>query len=246
MKDETIRIPRQKVTVKNGTYFLWPFNQELSNVLLKYSTTQPVCFLRERSTDTYFFFEDDFIPGEYLIENKGIRSVEVKNGTSREEKNGYFIDQLTPGKECAIEITKENGSKVRFVTLTEEESDHIWKGTVKGKEFVGITNSSLIYDNDKITLINDQPSTDIWMYKDGTFKQQTVRTDTHNLQATFRPVAPMEKSQWIRPAEGNMAKRLFSLKSGTCLFTLCIIRFNQLYDQWERNKSDIYGWLFLC
>ncbi len=81
-------------------------------------------------------------------------------------KNGYFIDQLTPGKECAIEITKENGSKVRFVTLTEEESDHIWKGTVKkGKEFVGITNSSLIYDNDKITLINDQPSTDIWMYK---------------------------------------------------------------------------------
>ena len=213
LKDETIRIPRQKVTVKNGTYFLWPFNQELSNVLLKYSTTQPVCFLREGSTDTYFFFEDDFIPGEYLIENKGIRSVEVKNGTSREEKNGYFIDQLTPGKECAIEITKENGSKVRFVTLTEEESDHIWKGTVKGKEFVGITNSSLIYDNDKITLINDQPATDIWMYKDGTFKQQTVRTDTHNLQATFRPVAPMEKSQWIRPAEGNMAKRLFSLNT---------------------------------
>lgn len=213
LKDETIRIPRQKVTVKNGTYFLWPFNQELSNVLLKYSTTQPVCFLREGSTDTYFFFEDDFILGEYLIENKGIRSVEVKNGTSREEKNGYFIDQLTPGKECAIEITKENGSKVRFVTLTEEESDHIWKGTVKGKEFVGITNSSLIYDNDKITLINDQPSTDIWMYKDGTFKQQTVRTDTHNLQATFRPVAPMEKSQWIRPAEGNMVKRLFSLNT---------------------------------
>ena len=213
LKDETIRIPRQKVTVKNGTYFLWPFNQELSNVLLKYSTTQPVCFLREGSTDTYFFFEDDFIPGEYLIENKGIQSVEVKNGTSREEKNGYFIDQLTPGKECAIEITKENGSKVRFVTLTEEESDHIWKGTVKGKEFVGITNSSLIYDNDKITLINDQPSTDIWMYKDGTFKQQTVRTDTHNLQATFRPVAPMEKSQWIRPAEGNMVKRLFSLNT---------------------------------
>ena len=66
LKDETIRIPRQKVTVKNGTYFLWPFNQELSNVLLKYSTTQPVCFLREGSTDTYFFFEDDFIPMENI------------------------------------------------------------------------------------------------------------------------------------------------------------------------------------
>ena len=73
-------------------------------------------------------------------------------------KDRYFINQLTPGKECIIKITKENGSTVRFVTLTEEESDHIWKGTIKGKKFVAITNSSLIYDNDKITLIDDQPN----------------------------------------------------------------------------------------
>lgn len=194
LKDETIHIPRKKVTVKGGTYFLWPFNQQFSEVLLKYSTTQPVCSLKEGNTDTYFFFEDDFIPGEYLIEDKGIRSVEVKNGTSRKEKNGYFIDRLTPGKECSIEITKENGSKVRFVTLTEEESDHIWKGTLKGKEFVAITNSSLIYDNDKITLIDDQPSTEIWTYEDGNFKQQTFQSSAHNLQAEFRPITPMEKA----------------------------------------------------
>ena len=213
LKDETIHIPRKKVTVKGGTYFLWPFNQQFSEVLLKYSTTQPVCSLKEGNTDTYFFFEDDFIPGEYLIEDKGIRSVEVKNGTSRKEKNGYFIDRLTPGKECSIEITKENGSKVRFVTLTEEESDHIWKGTLKGKEFVAITNSSLIYDNDKITLIDDQPSTEIWTYEDGNFKQQTFQSSAHNLQAEFRPITPMEKSLWIRPTEGNIAKRQFSLST---------------------------------
>ena len=213
LKDETIRIPRKKVTVKGGTYFLWPFNQQFSEVLLKYSTTQPVCSLKEGNTDTYFFFEDDFIPGEYLIEDKGIRNVEVKNGTSRKEKNAYFIDRLTPGKECSIEITKENGSKVRFVTLTEEESDHIWKGTLKGKEFVAITNSSLIYDNNKITLINDLPSADIWIYKDGNFKQQTFQTTAHNQQAEFRPITPMEKSLWIRPTEGNIAKRQFSLST---------------------------------
>ncbi|WP_348722601.1 beta-galactosidase [Parabacteroides goldsteinii] len=213
LKDETIRIPRKKVTVKGGTYFLWPFNQQFSEVLLKYSTTQPVCSLKEGNTDTYFFFEDDFIPGEYLIEDKGIRNVEMKNGTSRKEKNAYFIDRLTPGKECSIEITKENGSKVRFVTLTEEESDHIWKGTLKGKEFVAITNSSLIYDNNKITLINDLPSADIWIYKDGNFKQQTFQTTAHNLQAEFRPITPMEKSLWIRPTEGNIAKRQFSLNT---------------------------------
>ena len=211
LKDETIRIPRQKVTVKNGTYFLWPFNQELSNVLLKYSTTQPVCSLKEGNNHTYFFFEDDAIPGEYLIENKDIRNIEVKNGSYRKDR--YFINQLTPGKECIIKITKENGSTVRFVTLTEEESDHIWKGTIKGKKFVAITNSSLIYDNDKITLIDDQPSTEIWTYEDGNFKQQTFQSSAHNLQAEFRPITPMEKSLWIRPTEGNIAKRQFSLST---------------------------------
>ena len=213
LKDETIRIPRQKVTVKNGTYFLWPFNQELSNVLLKYSTTQPVCSLKEGNNHTYFFFEDDAIPGEYLIENKDIRNIKVKNGSYRKEKDRYFINQLTPGKECIIKITKENGSTVRFVTLTEEESDHIWKGTIKGKKFVAITNSSLIYDNDKITLIDDQPSTEIWTYEDGNFKQQTFQSSAHNLQAEFRPITPMEKSLWIRPTEGNIAKRQFSLST---------------------------------
>lgn len=222
LKDETILMPRRKVTVKDATYFLWPFNLELGNVLLKYSTTQPVCSLQEGSNDTYFFFEDDAIPGEYLIENKDVRNIEVKNGTYRKEKNGYFINQMTPGKECVIEITKENGSKVRLVTLTRAESDHIWKGAAKGKKFVAITPSSLICDNDKITLIDDRPSTEIWMYKDGNFRQQTFRREPHNLRATFRPIAPMEKSQWIRPAEGDIVKRRFSLNTFSEIERACL------------------------
>lgn len=213
LKDETIHMPRKKVTVKDETYFLWPFNQQLGGVQLKYSTTQPVCSLKEGNNDTYFFFEDDSIPGEYLIEDKEIQKVEIKNGTFQKEKNGYFIDQLTPGKECIIEITKNNGATVRFVTLTEEESDQIWKGTIKGNEFVAISNASLIYDNDKITLIDEQPSTEVWMCKNGNFKQQTLQATPRNLQATFRSIAPMEKSQWVRPAEGNTVKRLFSLNT---------------------------------
>ncbi|WP_370862350.1 beta-galactosidase [Parabacteroides faecis] len=213
LKNETLRIPRKKVTVKGGTYFLWPFNQSLSGVLLKYSTTQPICSLAEGNNNTYFFFEDDLIPGEYFIDNKDIQDLKVKNGTFRKEKNGYFIDQLTPGKECTIEVTKNNGAIVRFVTLTEEESDHIWKGTIKGKEFVVISNSSLIYDNDKITLIDERPSTEAWIYKNGNFMLQTNRATPRNLQATVHQVTPMEKSQWIRPAKGNAVKRLFSLKT---------------------------------
>lgn len=100
-----------------------------------------------------------------MIADKNIKNIEVKNAVLKEEKEGYFIDRIVPGKECIINITKTNGSMVRFVTLTEEESDYIWKGTVAGKEFVAITHASLVYDKSKITLIGDSPQADIWMFK---------------------------------------------------------------------------------
>ena len=70
LKDETLRIPNHKITVKDGTYFLWPFNQNMGGVQLKYATVQPICSLKEGNTRTFFFFEDDQIGGEYLLENK--------------------------------------------------------------------------------------------------------------------------------------------------------------------------------
>ena len=213
LKDETIRIPRKKTTIKNGTYFLWPFNQHMDDVLLKYSTTQPVCSLKEGTDCTFFFFEDDQIPGEYLIADKDIREVEVQNGTYKKEKDGYFINQLAPGKECIIKITKSNGYTVRFVTLTEEESDHIWKGTIQGKEFVAISPASLIYDKNQIVLIDNSPTTEVWMFKKGNFKQQTFQSTPRQLQATFQTIAPMAGSHWIRPSSGDKIARSFLLNT---------------------------------
>lgn len=91
--------------------------------------------------------------------------MEVQNGVLVREKDGYFIDRIIPGKECIIKITKTNGAIVRFVTLTEEESDHIWKGAVAGKEFVALTPASLVCDKNKIVLIENSPQTEIWMFK---------------------------------------------------------------------------------
>lgn len=211
VKGETIRMPRRKVTVRGGTYFLWPFNQQFNDVRLKYATVQPICSLAEGDVHTYFFFQDDSIPAEYLIADDEVKDVTVKNGVVKKEENGYFVDRLVPGKQCAIEITKNDGSKVRFVTLSESESDLIWKGSIKGKEFVAITSSSLVYDDSGITLIDEHPYADIWMYGNGQFKKTTFKTAAHDLQAQFRSIRPLEKSAWISPEAGNVAKRQFVL-----------------------------------
>lgn len=211
LKNETIKMPRMKTTIHNGTYFLWPFNQYFGDVLLKYATAQPICSLKENSNETYFFFEDDQVPAEYQISDKNIKKVQVENGVFKKEKKSYFIHQLKPGKECVINITKNDDTILRFVTLTEMESDQIWKGEVNGQSFVALSPSSLIYDQNKIYLIDNQSTTEIWNYKNGKFSNQKFKGDKRNLKANFKKIPPMAKAKWIRPTEGNQLKRQFKI-----------------------------------
>lgn len=90
LKNETIRMPREEITVQGGTYFLWPFNQQMDKVLLKYATVQPICSMEEESGSTFFFFEDDGIPAEYLFTDEAIQEVRTQNGSVQKGKNVWF------------------------------------------------------------------------------------------------------------------------------------------------------------
>lgn len=227
LKNEILNIPRQEIDIKDGSYFLWPFNQSLNGVMLNYSTTQPICFMKSEKDITYFFFEDDSIPGEYFIDCKDVQKIKVKNGSYTKEQEGYFINRLTAGKDCKIEIIKTNGTKVSFITLTQGESDKIWKGKIKGKDCVALSASSLIFDQDKITLIDDNPSTGICIYEDGHFKSYSYKKEARNLKADFHKLTPMPNSLWIRPSEGNVLKRTFTLKT-----------FSTIEQAWLRYASS--------
>ena len=110
LKDETLRIPRQRITVSDKAYFLWPFNQSLGKTLLKYATVQPVCSMKEGNETTYFFFEDDGIAGEYFLSAEGIDKVETVHAACKKEKNGWFINALRPGKDCVVTLNCTDGS----------------------------------------------------------------------------------------------------------------------------------------
>lgn len=213
LKDETLSIPRNKVTIKNGAYFLWPFNQTLDGVKIKYATAQPVCSLSEPSGMSYFFFEDDGIPAEFLIDAAGIGDVTAHNADVRKEKNAYFVSGLKAGEECVITVTGTDGSRTRFVTLTEKQSDELWKGEDKKGEFVTLSTSSLITDNGSIIAIDDKPVATVSLYDNGKFVEQTVSCPAVELTAAFNPVAPLAKSDFITPASGKTVKRTFALNS---------------------------------
>ena len=213
LKDETLRIPRQRITVSDKAYFLWPFNQSLGKTLLKYATVQPVCSMKEGNETTYFFFEDDGIAGEYFLSAEGIDKVETVHAACKKEKNGWFINALRPGKDCVVTLNCTDGSIVRLVTLTEEESDQLWKGTNNGEDYVILTTSSLISDGKKITLIDEQSSAEACIYGKGQFKKRTFQGEPRSLKATFRQLAPMDGAKAIRPVAGDLVCRGFYLNT---------------------------------
>lgn len=210
---ETLSIPRNKTTIKDETYFAWPFNQQMGNVHLKYATVQPICKHTDSDTESYFFFENNGIPGEFLLNAKGIKDISVRNGQNKIEKNAYFIHSLVPGKECKIEITKNDGKKVLFVILTQEESEYIWKGDVKGKDFVILTESSLIYDKDLISVISEDNTQDVWEYQAGKFIDKKKLSAEKVLNAGLTSISPMSESDWIKPSAGNIVRKEFNGKS---------------------------------
>ena len=220
LNDEKLTIPRNTITVKNGTYFAWPFNQSMGGVELKYATAQPICKHIKGDTESYFFFADDEIPVEYLITDKWIKDIKVQNGVLNKEQGKYFINKLTLGKDCIIEIKKDDGKIIRFITLTGEESDIIWKGQTQNKDFVAFTKSGLIYDESGITSIDETEKQDIVVYdseftnignavKSGLYTQYKLETKNELLTTKTRKLEPMDNAFWITPQAGNVVQKVF-------------------------------------
>ncbi len=221
LKNETLKIPRKPFAVKNGSYFAWPFNQTLGGVYLKYTTNQLICKHSKAGLETYFFFADHVLPSEYLVSDTGIKDMKIQGGTITREKKQYFVDHLTPGRDCILEITRNDGSIVRFITLTKEESHHIWKGKVKDNDFVAFSRSGLIYDDSGITVMDETPHQEIWVYESNGFITRESEKSGHyslyrfsgnedKLKAPVKKLLPMEGAFVIKPSSGKKVYKIFN------------------------------------
>lgn len=112
-----------------------------------------------------------------------------------------------------VEIALRNGGRVRLVTLTEDESDRLWRGRIGGKDFLCLTSSALTYDDEGVTLIDERPEVSADFYADGKFARQTRSAAPRSLRAEVHPLPPMDGAQWIRPAKGDGVGRTFTLHS---------------------------------
>jgi len=157
LKKEMLQIPKEPFTVKKGAYFVWPFNLAMNDTLLKYSTTQLLCKINDKASDTYFFSAVDGIDTEYVFDSATIQSVKAYGAKINSADGQTCVCGLKPGMDCVIHIVTASGIKIDIVTLAAEQAKHCWKGQVWGRQRVFITGANLLFGRDELKVYGTDP-----------------------------------------------------------------------------------------
>jgi hypothetical protein len=157
LKKEILTLPRKPFDVKKGAYFVWPFNLAMNDALLKYSTTQMLCKLNDKETNTYFFFGIDGIDAEYAFDSTTVQSVKTHGGKISSADGVTYISGAKPGTNCIIHIVTASGEKIDIVTLTSEQAKHCWKGQAWGRQRVFLSKANLLFGRDDLKVYSTDP-----------------------------------------------------------------------------------------
>ncbi len=164
--DGTLTFPSLPITIPSGAHFLWPFNFDLGHgVTLTWATAQPLCFVDDGDTRTFFFAEEPGIPAQFF-----------PAGTTEPRT-------LSPGHAPTLTLAGQDGKKVQIVLLNEADSLALWQDKWQGRERVFLTRAGLMVDGDKLRLTAEKPL-DLALSvfpaaggkPDGIFRQVTLAT----------------------------------------------------------------------
>ena len=124
-------------------------------------------------------------------------------------RSGFFVSNLKPGPECIVTVKLKKGGKVKFVVLTEDESDYIWKGNVGGRDIVALTHSTVLFDKDKATITGEDVNQEVLVYQDGAFSLQSFNGVPLEKTTMFKQLPPLSEAYYIAPQTGNIVECTF-------------------------------------
>ncbi|MBB3697815.1 beta-galactosidase [Flammeovirga yaeyamensis] len=148
LKEEELTFPSEKINIPPHSYFIWPFNLQLDDVLLKYATVQPFT----RVGNTYVFFQNKDIVSEFVFDNDGVKSIEGNNVEIKKNQDNYYVKVVEAGLQNYINLKLKNGEQLQIITL----SEHQVMGAYIDNDYLYITDAeSLIFKEDQIELVSE-------------------------------------------------------------------------------------------
>ncbi|WP_052825995.1 beta-galactosidase [Neotamlana nanhaiensis] len=163
LKNESIKIPSEPITIEDKTLFIWPVNLQMNDVVLKYASAQLICNVYNKKTEDWYFFENDGIRPEFLIAKNNVTSVSL-NGKPISRNNGNFlIKNASSGLGNPIIIKTINGKTQRIFVLSQVEKDNFWLFKHKNNDYAYLSSGNLTMNNQggELNLFSTDASNDI-------------------------------------------------------------------------------------
>jgi hypothetical protein len=142
----TVTIPSAPVDIPSGAYFIWPINMDLSGARLVYATAQPVTRIDAAGVPVYVFGAQKGIATEFAIAGEGVAGVTAQSGRVRRDAASarFVVSDVGPG--TTIDIRKRDGSLVRALVLSPEQTDRLSVVAFDGARRLVVTDAQLFID----------------------------------------------------------------------------------------------------
>jgi len=152
-----VSVPAKPVSVPADTAFIWPFNLQLGDATLTYSTAQLLSEAVSPSLTTYFFFAIPGIAPEFAFDPATTASAIYRRGLSGKAIAGGLHLTVTPGRDSLIDVTAKSGQHARIILLTEAEAEACWSISVQGTNHLLLSAANVFVEDNQIHLRSTDP-----------------------------------------------------------------------------------------
>ncbi|MFI1772928.1 beta-galactosidase [Thalassobellus citreus] len=208
LKEGDIKIPSSPIKIEDSTVFIWPVNLKMGHNILKYSTTQPICNIKNKKTEDWYFKETKNINTEFLFDSKNIETITI-NGRKQEKTNAiFFLKSIKTGLNNPIIIKNSDGSVKRIFVLSEKQMDTFWYFKSKNKTYAFLSTANLTMDeNENIKVFSTHETDEIIALnstlklsgktKNG-FKYYTIKNKKEHINFKLEKTALINEAKWLQ------------------------------------------------
>ena len=146
--------PEKPFTVTSGASSFMPFNMNVGDARMIYSTAQPLSKLEDGNEMIYVFARNREIVPEFVFDENQIK-LKSSNVKPQQRDGRFYFKNVKTGTDDAISFYDQNNKLIRIVLLDENTSLSFWKGKLAGKDRLFLTSSNLTFHKNQLELTNN-------------------------------------------------------------------------------------------
>ena len=158
LKEESLAIPSAPISIPAQMHALWPVNLDLSGVLLKYATAQPICRIEHDGRPCYVFFAPEGVDTEFAFDARTVGSIDAFAGLQIRGEDRIILRGLKPGTDRLLTLGGPADQQIDILLLTQAQARRCWTGDFAGQPRLFLSRDSRDARDARDALLFDPPN----------------------------------------------------------------------------------------